>query len=498
PGAKTVEGLTVTGGRPDVETSIDRKSYTLGKDLQAATGSIADALRNLPSVDVDLQGNLTLRGDGNVTILVDGKPSPEFEGKGRADALQQLPADQIERVEVITNPSAAFNPEGSAGIINLITKKSRGGGRTGSAYVTAGSAGLKRAGATFGYNSPKLSVTASIAGNYQRNKNAGHEIRLATDPVSGSQTTSHSDFIGRNITRGPTARLNLTYSPTAADQLTAAVNYNELLIYGHPFNVFSTDGPTGALLSDLTRQGHRRFEEIDLGLSGGWKHTFGQDHDVSLDLVRNESRPHDHITWTTFAALPPPAFSLEAIRDDGFQEHSEARVAYKRPMPHQGKLTAGYELKADDNLYLYQDQRGFTVGGLAPVGSLANDYRYRQTIHAGYVTYEQTLGDLGVQAGLRVEGTSFTLDQQTTGQVARQDYVKAFPSLHLSYRLDDDAKLTASFSLRLQRPPSIFLNPRAYVNDPQNIQVGNPNLRPMSVTSYEVGYQKKISGQDLQ
>src|SRR5258706_9683059 len=120
PEGRTIEGLTVTGAAPDVQTSIDRRSYTLGKDLQAATGSIADALRNVPSVDVDLQGNLSLRGDSNVTILVDGKPSPAFEGAGRADALQQLPADQIERVEVITNPSAALNPEGSGGGINLI------------------------------------------------------------------------------------------------------------------------------------------------------------------------------------------------------------------------------------------------------------------------------------------------------------------------------------------------------------------------------------------
>jgi outer membrane receptor protein involved in Fe transport len=498
-GSKTVEGLTVTGARADVETSIDRKSYSLGKDLQASTGSIADALRNLPSVDVDLQGNLTVRGDANVTILVDGKPSPEFEGKGRADALQQLPADQYERVEVITNPSAALNPEGSGGVINLITKKSRGAGRTGSVYVTVGSAGLKRAGATLGYNSPRLSVTASVSGNYQHNKNEGHELRVTLDPETGAPlTSSTSEFIGRNTARGPTARLNLTFSPTAKDQLTGAVNYNELLIYGHPFNVFATDDAAGALLSSLTRQGHRRFEEIDKGLTVGWKHTFGEDHDLSLDLVRNQSRPHDHTTWTTFEATPPPGFTLEAIRDDGVQDHSELRLTYRRPMPGHGKLSAGYELKFDDNLYLYQDARGFTVPGLTAVPALANNYRYEQTINAGYVTYEQTFGALGLEAGLRVEDTRWTLDQMTSGEVVGQDYVKAFPTLHLSYRLDDDSKLTGSFSLRLQRPPSILLNPRVYVNDPQNIQVGNPDLQPTNTASYELGYQRRMGDQDLQ
>src|SRR5579859_1883893 len=183
PAVKTVDTITVTGLVPDEKSTIDTKSYTLSKDLLATTGSVADALRNVPAVEVDLQGNLSLRGDGNVTVLVDGKPSPAFEGKGRADALQQLPADQIERVEVITNPSAALNPEGTGGVINLITKQSRGGGVTGSAYATAASAGLKRGGLNLGYNSKTLAITASLAANYQRNKNHFQDERDGLDPT---------------------------------------------------------------------------------------------------------------------------------------------------------------------------------------------------------------------------------------------------------------------------------------------------------------------------
>ena len=172
PAVEDVNGDHATGlARTSRPRSTPRATRS-GKDLLATTGSIADALRSLPSVEVDLQGNLSLRGDPSVTILVDGKPAPAFEGAGRADALQQLPADQIERVEVMTNPSAALNPEGSGGVINLITKKSRGGGLTGSAYSTVSTAGLKRAGVNFGYNSSTLAVTASLSGNYQPNK--GH------------------------------------------------------------------------------------------------------------------------------------------------------------------------------------------------------------------------------------------------------------------------------------------------------------------------------------
>ncbi|MFL5297824.1 MAG: TonB-dependent receptor [Phenylobacterium sp.] len=495
---RTVEGLTVTAGTPDVQTSIDRKSYTLGKDLQAQTGSIADALRNLPSVDVDVQGNLSLRGDPNVTIMVDGKPAPQFEGKGRADALQQLPADQIERVEVITNPSAALNPEGSGGVINLITKKSRGAGVTGSAYVTAGSSSVRRAGASFGYNSPKLNVTGSVSGNYQRNKQQGHETRVAIDPVSGAATTSESDFIGRNIQRGPTGRLALTYTPDRKDQLSAGYTYTELLSYGHPFNVFETTAPSGAVASEQIRQGHRRFEEIDTSYTAGWKHTLGEGHDLSLDLVHNQNRPRDNITWTTFLAVPAPAFTLESTRDFGTQAHDEARLTYVRPMPGHGKLTAGYEFKADDNVYTYHDDRGVDPAALAPVAALANDYSYLQQINSVYATYEQTFGDLGLQAGLRVEDVSFRLHQFTAGVVVGQDYVKAYPTLHLSYKLDDDAKLTASFSHRVQRPNSILLNPLRYIIDLQNTQQGNPALNPADTAIFELGYQRKFDGQDLQ
>ena len=488
---KTVEGLTVTAGAPDVQSSIDRKSYTLGKDLQATTGSIADALRNLPSVDVDVQGNLSLRGDPNVTIMVDGKPAPAFEGKGRADALQQLPADQIDRVEVITNPSAALNPEGSGGVINLITKKSRGAGLTGSAYVTAGSAGLKRAGASFGYNSPKLNVTGSISGNYQRNKNTGHDDRRAFDPASGLFLDHVDDFLGRNLQRGPSGRLSATYTPDPKDQLTAAFSYTELLFYGHPVDRYSDEAPGGGVADFQVRAGHRRFEEIDTGLTGGWKHTFGEGHTLSLDLIANDSRSRDHDLYTTAAAFPPPAFTLEAIRDDANQKHWEGRLAYGRPL-FGGALTAGYEWKRDDQDFDYRSARGTQLPALVPVAALANAFDYRQTINTGYATYEHAFGDLGVQAGLRLEDVRWSLDQLTSGQQVGQDYVRAYPSLHLSWKLDDDRKLTASYGRRVQRPPGVLLNPRVYVFDPQNTRQGNPNLRPQDIHSYELGYEQRV------
>jgi outer membrane receptor protein involved in Fe transport len=495
---KTVETITVTGSSPDVQRAIDRQSYTLGKDLAATTGSISDALRNLPAVEVDPQGTLSLRGDPNVTILVDGKPSPMFEGAGRADALQQLPADQIERVEVITNPSAALNPEGTGGIINLITKKSRGSGFTGSTYVTAASGGLKRAGVNVGYNSPKLAITGSVGGNYQHNKQHSDDPRAGFDAASGQFLKSDDLGVGRNLARGPTARLSITYTPRDADQLTASASYSELLVQGHPFDRFENDGPDGAPVGIFTRLGERRFLETDQSITAGWKHSFSEGKDLSISGAYNDGLGRDHRLYASTAITPVTPIPFEFQRGDQSNHHAELTVAYSQKSLWGGALNAGYELKREDNDSDYADRMGPAPSALVAQPNLANHYLYYQLVNALYATYQHSFGNLDTQAGLRVEDVHFTLAQLTSGERDGQRYQRAYPSLHLAYKLDDDSKLTGSYSVRVQRPPSFFLNPLVQVADPQNSQVGNPNLKVKEVQIYELGYQQRAWGQDFQ
>ncbi|THD57710.1 TonB-dependent receptor, partial [Phenylobacterium sp.] len=498
PKTHTVETITVTGAAaPQVETSIDKKTYTLGQDLQATTGSIADALRNVPAVEVDLQGNLSLRGDQNVTILVDGKPSPAFEGNGRADALQQLPADQIARVEVITNPSAALNPEGTGGVINLITKPSHGGGLTGSAYSTVASAGLKRAGLNLGYNTKTLSVTASFAGNYQRNKNHVTNERDGLDPTSGQFLKNFDDSIGRNLTRGPNGRVNLTWTPEDKDQFTGAISYNSLLIHGHPDDKYTDDGIGGIPVLIEDRSGRRRFLETDNSIAAGWKHTFGEGHELTVDAVYNDGLARDHTLNTVFPTLPATPIPLELIRDDDSRHHEELRVVYTQKLAG-GSLTTGYELRREDNDANYSDAMGPTQTGLVLQPNLANHYLYEQLVNSFYATYQRSFGDLSVQAGLRAEDVRFTLDQLTSGERDGQHYDRAYPTLHLNYKLDDDRKLTASYSVRVQRPLPVFLDPLVYVEGPQDVQVGNPDLKVKEVQIYEVGYEQHAGNQSYQ
>jgi outer membrane receptor for ferrienterochelin and colicin len=498
PATRTVEGVTVVAGTPDVQSSIDKQSYTLGKDLMATTGSVADALRNVPAVEVDLQGNLSMRGDSNVTILVDGKPAPAFEGKNRADALQQLPADQIERVEVITNPSAAQNPEGSGGVINLITKKSRGSGLTGSAYATAASAGLKRMGLNLGYNSKTLAVTAALSGNYQRGKQHTVVDREAADPATGQFLSNIDHSLGRNINRGPSARVNLTWTATDKDQITAAASYTEQLLHGHPDDAYVDSGADGKPLSVFDLSGRRRYLETDNSISAGWKHSFSEGHDLSVDAVYNNSVARDHVLNTVTTALPPapPLFNL--YHDDDDRDHSELRVAYSQKVAG-GSLKTGYEFRHEDEEDDYTDPTGPGPDRLAPRPDLANHYRFLQWVNAAYATYQHSFGALDAQVGLRLEDVKFDFEQLTSGRRDGQHYEKAYPSLHLNYKLDDDRKLSASYSVRVQRPPASVLNPRVYMQSgTPDIQVGNPDLRPKETQSFELGYEQRAGRQSYQ
>ena len=205
----------VTGQVAPVQTSIDRRSYGVATDLQAQTGGIADALRHIPSVEVDVQGNVSLRGDPNVTILIDGKPSSLFVGENRAQALEQLPASTIERVEVMTSPPAEFTAAGSGGVINLITKTAKGAGLTGSARVVLGDGDRAGASGNVGYNSNRLTFTGDLGFRQDTQKGEVAERRLqAILDLSGAVQAVAQDQVSHIKADNLNARASLDFDVT--------------------------------------------------------------------------------------------------------------------------------------------------------------------------------------------------------------------------------------------------------------------------------------------
>ncbi|WP_372783962.1 TonB-dependent receptor domain-containing protein [Phenylobacterium sp.] len=490
-GGKTVEGVTVQGqSNAGMRVDIDRRSYDITKDLQAQTGSIADALRNIPSVQVDVQGNISLRGDPSVTIMVDGKPSSLFKGPSRGQVLQNLPANAFERVEVMTNPSAAFRPDGSGGIINLIPKKARQMGKAGSIRVTV--AADDKAQLNFNLSSvgPKLTLSGDAAWAHEKQQVTLDDQRASLDPVSGRflDSAQHSDvdqtvdlLIGRAA---------FDYDPDSKTRISGELRGTGIRADADTATSFQGLGLGGAPLA-FDRTGTVAVDRVNLAANGSWRRKFGSepDHELVVDLTqdRNTERLQRNAIMTALTA--GVADRAENIRNDTDTDQSHVKVDYTRPFADNAKLKTGYELEYDRSDFDNSGRTGPSVATEVLDASLIDDFRFSQAINGVYATWQQPIDKLTVLAGLRLEDTRIDMKDPTTGFQGSNDYTRFYPSLHLAWKVDDAQELRASYSERIARPQPADYNPFRVYRDPFNFTAGNPDLKPQETHSFELGYQ---------
>jgi outer membrane receptor protein involved in Fe transport len=490
----TVGEVVVTGqGQEQVRVSADRRSYSVANDLAATTGSLSDALRNIPSVEVDVQGNLSLRGDPNVTILIYGTPTALLKGEGRADALQRLPANQIERVEVITNPSAALNPEGSGGVINLITKKAKGVGGSGTVRASIGS-NRTSGSLNAGYNSKKLSLSGEAFAAHQESKNVATDERARIDPVTGERLGSFQDshFLGS----GDFWNLHGAgdYDTTETLRLSAEASHFEQHFDNRVLERYTSFAASGAPSGVFDRDGSTLFRMQHTDGSVSFRRKFsGDQHELTGDLDYQTQHGSNARTFTTVTSLPVAPDLFESFASDFTEDQTKLKVEYKRPLPGDAKLVAGYELQLDDNEYGNAGARGGAPDALVPVPALDNRFRFEQRVNSAYATYERTFDRLSVLGGLRFETVNVDLTQVTQRERDGNDYSRLYPSLHLGYKLTDSQQVSLSYSHRIQRPSPNDLNPFVIFIDPFNFRKGNPRLEPSETHSYEAAYQYRAN-----
>ena len=492
-GPAALGGVTVNGAPQAFRSSIDTRAYSIAEDLLTTSGSIADALKNVPSLDVDLQGNVSLRGDSNVTILIDGRPSGMFRGEGRGDALLQMPAEQVERVEVMTNPSAAYSPEGGGGTINLITKKGRGAGTSGSLRANFGAEARYNFGLSGAYNTKTLSLAGDIGGRRNRTKNASVDERTqigstGVETKRGQTSTS----IGANESRN--LRGSADYDLSAVTRLSAELRFSDSDSKGRTFDHYRNFSAAGLLAGMSDRIGQTTGERSDLDASLGWRRKFGDGHELVLDLSSDRELDERTRDYVTLARLPAGSDLFEHFNARTEERETRLRADYTRPMGGEATLKTGYDLRIEKNLYDNLGLRGGAVTSTAIVPSLTNSFRYGQTIQAAYATFERPFGDLTVQGGLRAEHVEVRINQITSAIKETNSYTRLYPSLHLGYRLSDDQTLTASYSHRVRRPRPDDLNPFRVYQDPFNFRMGNPRLKPQETHSVEAGYQLRREG----
>lgn len=487
----TVEGVTVTGRRSDFTSGIDRRSYNIASDLQSANGSIADALRNVPSVEVDVQGNVSLRGDPNVTILIDGRPSGAFAGEGRGDALQALPADQIERVEVLTNPSAAFRPDGTGGVINLVTKKNRRAGRYATVRGSVGTEGRGNIGVSGAYTGQKLTLSGDAG--YRRIGSSSITTNDRERLVGGQLIESRQDGTSENEGRLVNARLGAEYNLDDRTRLSAELRRFEFGIDFEGRDLFEGENAAGDVVRAFTRDSTGGFERANTAASASWRRRYsGTEHELVADLTfeRTEGSRDNRATIAGIGLGPSEGF--DDIRNDFEQDQARFKLDYNRPLRNESRLRTGYEFERQANDYDSFGQRGPSEAVAIIDPNLTNLFAYDQDVHAAYATYERPFGTkLRAQGGLRLEQVNIDIGQVTLETTAQNDYLRAYPSGFLRYELSDTEQLSASYSRRTTRPRPEDLNPFIVYIDPFNLRSGNPDLDPQETDSFELGYQKR-------
>lgn len=475
--------VTVTGTRPQVIDAPDRLSFNVANDLGAQTGSLADALRNVPGVEVDLEGKVSLRGDPGVTILIDGRPSGQLRGEGRGDALLSMPANSIERVEVITNPSAAMSPEGSGGVLNLITKKQRQAGTTGTIRANAGLKGRGSASVSVARSKPGLTISGEAA--YRRFTN---DIIVTQDRerfvTGGASLFSRQEQLHENVAQGGNTRLGVEYDLDKTNRLTGEISFRK--------NQMDSDRDErfigNAVEPSFTRFSEQEMSQRILGLRTSWRKTLpGKEHSLSVDLAHDTGGMNRELEGRIVPAAGATLF--ERIDNDIDRNETRLKADYKKPLGEGRSLNLGYEFEGSNADFDFSGARGPDASALVPQASLTNRFDFSQDVHALYGTAQINSGKWEFQPGLRLEQVKLDLFQRTEGAAYDQDYFRFYPTLHIGRALSDRTKLRASYSRRIQRPGPFELNPYTFYIDARNIQRGNPNLKPEVTDAFETSLQ---------
>lgn len=482
--------LVVTAQRSKTQALIDRKVYVVSGDLQATTGSAADILNQVPSVDVDADGVVTLRGDPNVTILVDGKPSAALSGAAAGLSLLQFPASDIDRIEVMATAPSQYKAEGSGGVINIITRKNRSPGLSGSARLNAGEYGRFVLGADTNYNTGKIKLSGGLGLRRDIRDRLTTDNRIEADPTTGAPTQSVETLDEHFHRLTPSIKAGADYDLSPRQAFGASANLTDLTDHRY-FEQLDQGGPPGAPVQSISRRhsdGHERH--IEEGLEGHFSQKLWRpDETLNLSLQQSATHEHEDYAHTTTSTLPvsPPTFDDLHLGLDLVK--TEFSADYDLPLSSRGDVKLGYDLESDVDDF---DNRGDAIDAVTRQitvdPAVTNQFRYRQTVNALYSAYDQSFGPWSLQGGLRAEATHATWLQITGDIPGGRRQLAVYPSLQVERAMSEADKLSASLSRRVTRPDPEALNPFTDHQDIYNLRAGNPSLRPQDTWSAQLGY----------
>ncbi len=488
-----LDEVVVQAEKSSMELSLDKKIFNVGKDLANAGGTASDILMNIPSVQVDPEGGVRLRGSSNVRILIDGKPSGLVSFKG-GSGLQQLQASMIERVEVITNPSARYEAEGMAGIINIVLRKERNQGFNGSFEVITGAPANFGGAANLNYRHRKVNFFINYGIAYRVQPGVG---RLYQE-VYGADTTylrqkNEGTITGfnNNIRGGidfyftETSILTGSYLFRRSD----ANRITDIEYKNYRFNPSNLD-------SIETRRQDEDEDEPNSEYSLIYKKTFAEkDHELVaevkfLDNWESSYQIFRHHYYSPERVEDASRGTFERSINDEYEKQLLVQVDYAKPFGKGGKFETGLRSSSRDMVNDFVVERRNETGEFIPLAGLDNVFLYDENIHAAYGILARKGIKFSYQAGLRAEWTDVKTTLEETNEVNPREYVNLFPSAHLTYNLVRQNAVQASYSRRVRRPFYNDLSPFMTFSDSRNYFSGNPDLDPEFSNVFEVGHIK--------
>ncbi|NOZ75530.1 MAG: TonB-dependent receptor [FCB group bacterium] len=480
--------VNVTTGRPAVEYKLDKKVLNVRQELTSISGSAVDVLENVPSVSVDFNGNVQLRGSSSFTVLIDNRPT----ALDASEALQQIPATEIENIEIITNPSAKYDPDGITGIINVITRKNRLEGISGLFNSNRGSYDQYGGDFLLGYRSTW--GTFSLGANLDRRTHPG-TIETENRTTLSNQTTSvlstgTSDF-QRQFT---SVKGEWDWPITEQDNLTLSFRSGLFEMSRGSEQNFTIDSPLNIDWANYSNSSSWERSGLFLSATGDYLHHFSKKgHEVSLQY---NYRQFDGDELAITKSLNPgnEIFSGQRTTEKGPNHHSRIQLNYIFPFSETSRFEGGYQLRMGKS----QDITTFAnydtlMESFIDLDAYAHDVSYSRNIQSLYSILAKENDHLSIQIGLREEYTGRTISVTDAGDTYTIDRWDLFPSVHSSWNISPVLQIMGSYSRRINRPRGWYLEPFMTWTDDRNVREGNAGLLPEYIDSYETSIQRSMN-----
>ncbi|WP_229209145.1 TonB-dependent receptor domain-containing protein [Dyadobacter sediminis] len=486
PEAQKLNEVVVKGEKSMIVDDIDKKIVNIGKDMLATSNNLSDLLEKVPAVSLDENGNPQVRGKGNVVVLIDGKPSNLY-GSDLPTILQSFPANLIERIDVMTTPSAKYEGEGASGVIDIITKKDKIRGTNGTMRVSLGNRNNHNASGNISYRAGKLSINASL--NAQ-NRNMTWKRNLNRENFI-SETSSRLEQSGTGENKGKNAfgRVGINYDFNEKNAVEVGFNYSANQNNNGSNLLNETTLSTGAV--------QERFNRISNSKGNGGNSNFSLDYrrkfnkkDQQLNFTSSYSigQSDGESYYTQESAVDSLLRNQQNFRDNN-RKSLFLNTDYTWPITPKSTFEVGLRSRtsSNDNTNSFYNLNRET-GNYVFDPNISNIFGYKDATYTGFMTFSQKTDLWGLRAGLRVTDYNQDINQISINHEFSVHFLTLVPSLAVTRKLGESAQLKLNYSRRVQRPEADWLNPYTDVSDPRNIQSGNPNLRPEFTHKAEMGY----------